>query len=190
MKRYKSLCDSYDHYQVKFDREQTDLQKAAGRIAKQSAKKQHNAEASQAVEAQNETIQIEVVEQISHTDTDPPVAQPLEEAEPKLEMPPQEWKAYLQAPNIVVKANQADIERAIRSGNSVPTIEQFILVNAGLKRTVKSLRKKLARARVSFNRVMAETREAPDWYVESEIGSLSDDMVIRPPPKVIEEPDT
>ena len=51
--------------------------------------------------------------------------------------------------------------------------------NLILKRTVKSLRKKLSRARLAFGRIMSETREQPEWFYESEMESLSDAEIIR-----------
>ena len=53
--------------------------------------------------------------------------------------------------------------------------ERLILANVGLKRRNKALRKQLAKARLAFTRIMAETREAPDWFYESSDGTLSED---------------
>ena len=96
-----------------------------------------------------------------------------DQAKPKPAMPEQEWKAYLQPPTVVVQATQTDIDQSLREASAMPTVENLLLVNSGLKRKNKSLRKKLARARLGFNRIMAETREAPDWYYESEVDSMS-----------------
>ena len=91
----------------------------------------------------------------------------------------QSWKAELRPTNINVTASQADLKQAIRESNAQVILENVLLVNVGLKRTVKSLRKKLQKARLSFNRIMAETREAPDWYYESEVDSLSEGALNR-----------
>ena len=57
--------------------------------------------------------------------------------------------------------------------------DKLALSNVILKRTVKSLRKKLQRARISFHRISAEARDMPEWFYESEIETLSDDELIK-----------
>ena len=94
-------------------------------------------------------------------------------------MQEQKWKAELNPPNIMVTASQADLEQAVRESNKQAILENVLLVTVGLKRKNKSLRKKLQKARLSFNRIMAETREAPDWYYESEVDSLSEGVHAR-----------
>ena len=59
------------------------------------------------------------------------------------------------------------------------TPEKIALSAIILKRTVKSLRKKLQRARISFHRMASEVREMPEWFYESEIDTLSDDELIK-----------
>ena len=72
------------------------------------------------------------------------------------------------------ESNQAIEELLIRA-----TPEKIALCNIILKRTVKSLRKKLARARIQFNRIISETRDTPEWFYETEIETLSDDELLK-----------
>ena len=94
-------------------------------------------------------------------------------------MPPQKWRANIQPPQIIVNASQTETQAAVRELNSLMDPEKLLLVNVGLKRTIKSLRKKLAKARLSFGRIMAETREMPEWSAESDVNAFSDDELTR-----------
>ena len=67
------------------------------------------------------------------------------------------------------------------------TPEKFAIANIILKRTVKSLRKKLQRARISFHRIAAEARDMPEWFYESEIETLSDHELIQDAQKAMED---
>ena len=57
--------------------------------------------------------------------------------------------------------------------------QKIAVANIILKRSVKSLRKKLARARIAFHRIMSETKEMPEWFYDTEIETLSDDELIK-----------
>ena len=79
----------------------------------------------------------------------------------------------------VVQVTSFENQQGIHDLLSVYSPQKIALTNLILKRTVKSLRKKLSRARLAFGRIMSETREQPEWFYESEMESLSDAEIIR-----------
>ena len=62
---------------------------------------------------------------------------------------------------------------------NIASPQKIAATNLILKRTVKSLRKKLSRARVAFSQIMSQTREMPEWFYESEMESLSETEIYR-----------
>ena len=79
----------------------------------------------------------------------------------------------------VVQVTPFENQQGIHDLLSVYSPQKIAITNLILKRTVKSLRKKLSRARLAFGRIMSETREQPEWFYESEMESLSDAEIIR-----------
>jgi nucleoside-diphosphate-sugar epimerase len=88
-------------------------------------------------------------------------------------MPPKDYgvKEMKKRPLIIVR--KEDVADAIRQAIAKPELEKILAINAGQKRTIKGLQKKLSKARIQFNRIMAETREVPDWYFSSDTEPLS-----------------
>ena len=72
-------------------------------------------------------------------------------------------------------ASNQEIEHTLIRANP----DKIAIANVILKRTVKSLRKKLSRARKSFHRIMAETKDLPEWFYESEIETLSESELYK-----------
>ena len=70
-------------------------------------------------------------------------------------------------------------QQAIENLLTISSPHKIAATNLILKRTVKSLRKKLCRARIAFNHIMSETREMPEWFYESEMESLSETEIYR-----------
>ena len=76
---------------------------------------------------------------------------------------------------ITPAASKEEIEQTLIRANP----DKIAVANVILKRTVKSLRKKLSRARKSFHRIMAETKDLPEWFYESEIETLSESELYK-----------
>jgi hypothetical protein len=96
-----------------------------------------------------------------------------------ISMPRTRQRSQISCEQQVIQVTPFGNQHGIEDLLSIASPHKIAVTNLILKRTVKSLRKKLSRARISFNRIMAETREQPEWFYESEMESLSDADIIR-----------
>ena len=85
----------------------------------------------------------------------------------------------MRSPNLIVTVNQKEITDAMKSITNPLEPEQLWTIITAQRRTIKGLRKRLSKSRIQFNHIMAETRETPSWYYESDIEYLSESDFLK-----------